>query len=144
MDEVRRRPLRYFAGVIGVFAVLIVCGYLVIVVLEPFGHEAVSFETPSTCTASGTKGMHGNKVTSEWNDGTLTIRTSICSNCADHLERVSAQVFGSRVLLNIRTAPSKAGVHAACDCEHSLIVRLAQLPQRDFQIMGIPMYRYCE
>lgn len=139
MGQVRRKSFLYVAAAI---VVAIIAGYWVIVELEPFRYEAVSVETPESCPSDSGVGKRANRVISEWKDGTLTIRTSVCTNCAAHLGRVTAQVFGDRVLLKIREESSK-GPPAACDCEHPLVVRLAQMPQRDYQIMGVPMYRYC-
>lgn len=116
-------------------------GYWIFVELEPFAHDGVSFETPQACAHSDSKGAKENTVVSEWRDGLLTVRTSICINCADHIKNVTAQVLGSRILVNARIG--SGDMHAACDCERPLIIRLKDLPKRDYQILGIPGYRYC-
>ena len=111
-----------------------------VVALEPFRHEGTSFEVPESCSALPNGGPSRNAVASDWKAGTLTIRTSVCINCGARVETVTGQVLGDRVLLKIR-AVEKA--HAQCDCEHPLVVRLAELPQRDYKIMGIPTYTSC-
>src|SRR5690242_252637 len=123
-----------------VAAAMLVIGYVILVRLEPFKHDAVSFEIPPSCAASD--GKKGNTVTSEWKEGTLTVRTAICVNCSSRIDGVTAQVLGDRVLLNVLT--STGPMHAACDCEHPLVVRLARLPEREYTIMGVPRYSFCE
>jgi hypothetical protein len=134
---VPRRVLMASIATLGAVAL----AYWVIVELEPFAHDGVSFETPAACAKADSKGARGNTIVSEWADGTLTVRTSLCINCADHVENVTAQVLGDRVLVNPRIGSGK--MHAACDCERPLIIRLKELPKRDYQILGIPSYRYC-
>lgn len=114
-------------------------GYWAFWELEPFGHGAVSYETPTAC--SRPEGQRGNSIVTEWAGGTLTVRTSLCLNCADHIKDVTAQVLGERVLINPRIG--SGDMDAACDCERPLIIRLKDLPKRDYQILGIPSYRYC-
>jgi len=116
-------------------------GYWAFIELEPLRHESVSFETPPACAHSDSKGPTRNSIVSEWADGTLTVRTSVCINCAGRIRDVTAQVLGGRVFLKPRIALGEA--RAACDCERELIVRLGNLPKRDYQILGIPSYTHC-
>jgi hypothetical protein len=134
--------LKRAAVIAGGLAAMAAIGYWGIVEIEPFRHEATSFETAAACAESPVHPRR-NSLASDWKDGTLTIRTSVCANCVEKVERVTGQVFGDRVLLKIRVMAPQ-GAHAACDCEHPLVVRLGQLPQRDYQVLGVPMYSSCE
>ena len=130
------------AAIAGGAAVLAGVAYWIVVELEPLRHEATSFEIPASCAASSRQGPRSNSMASEWSDGTLTVRTSVCINCRSNVASVTAQVLGDRVLLKIRSL--SPGAYAQCDCEHPLVIRLGQLPQRDYKIMGVPMYTECE
>jgi len=132
-----RRVLIALASAVATLA----AGYWIVFELEPLAYAGVSYETPPSCAGSDAERARGNSVVSEWADGTLTVRTSICANCADRIGGVSAQVLGERILLKVRIA--SGDMHAACDCARPLIVRLANLPKRDYRILGVPSYSYC-
>jgi hypothetical protein len=127
---------------LGLVIALPVAAYGVVIGLEPFRHHATTFETPAQCADREGKAAR-NSLTADWADATLTVRTSVCMNCAHRVGSVTAQVLGDRVLLNVRAEEPADGMYAACDCARPVVVRLAQLPKRDYSIMGIPMFTGC-
>ncbi len=106
----------------------------VIIVHEPFKHEALSYETPENCPGGSTKGPRGKRFVSRWDGDALVVHASVCANCSARIEKVSAQVVGDVVLMRIGV--KRIQIPAACNCEHLTTIRLSSLPKRDYKIIG--------
>jgi len=118
---------------------LIAGAILLVIVLEPFRHEATSFEVPTRCGAdSGAGGLRPSSFSLQWQDDALLIQALESTYCNYSAQAVTAQVIGPFVLLTIKygspNPPTK------CGCEHKTTVRLSKLPQRDYSVVrvGLP------
>jgi hypothetical protein len=118
--------------------IVIAAGSWASVELGPFFPKVVSIETPLSCSATPSlqdeRPANRGAPASEWKNGTLTIRTSAWFNCADRVGHVTAGAIGNRVFLNIDSV-SNPEVRAMCNCAHPVIVTLADMPERAYQIV---------
>jgi hypothetical protein len=127
--------MRRRAGLIAAtFAGAIAIAVLTIVVFEPLKHEATAFEVPKSCGSDAiTKGAHSSVLASRWESGVLVVHVSENSYCSDSVRDVSAQIIGILVLLRMKYDSPRPPT--ACTCEHKSVVRVSNLPQRDYRIM---------
>ena len=128
----RRRIALIVAALAGVFTIAV----LAVVALEPLKHEATSFEVPKMCGPYAiTKGTQSSALTSQWEKEVLVVRVSESAYCSDSVREVSAQVIGTLVLLRLKYDSPRPPT--ACTCEHKSIVRLSNLPQREYRVIPI-------
>jgi hypothetical protein len=130
-----RRRWLIVAGIVTavVVSAVAIAGW-VIIVQEPFKHEALSYETPENCPGGSIKAPPGKRFVSRWDGDALVVHASVCANCSARIEKVSAQVLGDVVLMRIGI--KRTPIPAACNCEHLTTIRLSSLPKRDYKIIG--------
>ena len=110
----------------------------IVVILEPFKLTNVLLDASKTCEPQ----FEWNATTtSQWDRDVLTVHVSACENCNRRIEGASAQVLGSFVLLRLMFSTSPP---AACNCPHSAVLRLADVPRRDYTVirLGSPWVQY--
>jgi len=111
----------------------LVIGAWIFLTFEPLKHEAIAFEVAGECNASAPRDA---TVASSWNQDIFVIRAAEYPNCVEATKAVSAQIIGNQILLRI-TYHSPSGTYVACRCEKVTLVRLSELPRRDYVVTRI-------
>ena len=125
---------RRMARISAIVVVVMALGGWAFLEFEPLRHRAVSYETVPGCENSG--GSRPGMYTTRWEGPTLLIRASEYPNCAEAVKRVSAHVLDDRLLLRIRYH-SPSGERYACHCQKVTLVRLTDLPKRDYRVLPV-------
>ena len=110
--------------------------------LQPFRHDAISFEIAQGC---GTDDNHSKSDRTEdsfvqkWETGDLVIGASELSHC-DQVDSVSAQVVAGHLFLRLKYGkPGRPPT--ACLCRHNTIIRLKGVDDRIYSIHRVGFAR---
>lgn len=135
----RRGRLVAIVSAVTVLVVLFVWG---IIAIEPFKHEASSFDVLS-CDTGASSGPDDQGLTSRWDNDDLMIDAKVCSNCADSVESVTAQVIGPLVLVAAKISAPSSGIRTGCNCAHATQLRLSGLSRREYRIVRTWIEPFC-